>query len=189
MADKKSIENRRKLLKSIAAGSGTVIAGKNLPENWAKPVVDSVLLPVHAQASTPCGGLFYASPIVSACTAGPSPSTYFEVDESGSCPILVVSDSTPASSDFIQVNPFNTGNFTTIDTKISSSPANIFEQAEQDCGDASSIDYYNGTTTSPIPRSTPIPFFSRQSNPWEVSYQWANTDTTITLSNLVFRPA
>jgi len=51
MEDKKSIESRRKLLKSIAAGSGAIIAGKSLPENWTKPVVDSVILPVHAQTS------------------------------------------------------------------------------------------------------------------------------------------
>jgi len=51
-------ENRRKLLKSIAAGSGAIIAGKSLPESWSKPVVDSVMLPAHAQTSpspcTPC---------------------------------------------------------------------------------------------------------------------------------------
>ena len=51
MTDKKSSESRRKLLKSIAAGSGTVIAGKSLPKSWSKPVVDSVLLPAHAQTS------------------------------------------------------------------------------------------------------------------------------------------
>jgi hypothetical protein len=51
MTDKKSSDSRRKLLKSIAAGSGAVIAGKSLPENWAKPVVDSVMLPAHAQTS------------------------------------------------------------------------------------------------------------------------------------------
>lgn len=53
MPDKKSSENRRKLLKGIAAGSGAVIAGKSLPENWAKPVVDVVMLPLHAQTSPP----------------------------------------------------------------------------------------------------------------------------------------
>jgi len=51
MKDKKSSVSRRKLLKSIAAGSGAVIAGKSLPENWSRPVVDSVLLPAHAQTS------------------------------------------------------------------------------------------------------------------------------------------
>ena len=48
MTDKKSNDSRRKLLKSIAAGSGAVVAGKTLPEAWTKPVVDSVLLPAHA---------------------------------------------------------------------------------------------------------------------------------------------
>ena len=51
MPDNKSNESRRKLLKSIAAGSGAVIAGKSLPESWSRPVVDSVILPVHAQTS------------------------------------------------------------------------------------------------------------------------------------------
>jgi hypothetical protein len=53
MTNKKSNESRRKLLKSIAAGSGAVIAGKSLPENWSRPVVDSVMLPAHAETSPP----------------------------------------------------------------------------------------------------------------------------------------
>jgi hypothetical protein len=53
MTDKKSSESRRKLLKSIAAGSGAVIAGKSLPESWSRPIVDSVMLPAHAQTSPP----------------------------------------------------------------------------------------------------------------------------------------
>ena len=52
MKDKQSSESRRKLLKSIATGSGAIIAGKSLPESWAKPVVDSVMLPVHAQTTS-----------------------------------------------------------------------------------------------------------------------------------------
>ena len=42
---------RRKLLKGIAAGSGAVIAGKSLPDSWSRPMVDSVMLPAHAQTS------------------------------------------------------------------------------------------------------------------------------------------
>ena len=60
MKDEKSNESRRKLLKTIAAGSGAVIAGKSLPENWSRPVVDSVMLPAHAQTSP--GGLYYCTP-------------------------------------------------------------------------------------------------------------------------------
>jgi len=39
---------RRKLLKTIAAGSG-VISLNTIPDRWARPVVNSVLLPTHAQ--------------------------------------------------------------------------------------------------------------------------------------------
>jgi hypothetical protein len=49
----RSKQSRRKMLKSMAAGSGAVIAGKSMPDQWAKPMVDSVLLPVHAQTSGP----------------------------------------------------------------------------------------------------------------------------------------
>ena len=52
MSDKKSSESRRKLLKSIAAGSGAFITGKSIPESWSRPVVDSVMLPAHALTST-----------------------------------------------------------------------------------------------------------------------------------------
>ncbi|MFW2439298.1 MAG: hypothetical protein ACN4GR_07990 [Arenicellales bacterium] len=42
---------RRNLLKGIAMGSGAVLAGKTLPDSWSRPVVDSVMLPAHAQTS------------------------------------------------------------------------------------------------------------------------------------------
>lgn len=49
--ENKTLKNRRKLLKTVAAGGGAIIAGKTLPEKWGRPVVDSVLLPAHAQTS------------------------------------------------------------------------------------------------------------------------------------------
>ena len=49
--DKKTAEDRRKLLKTVAAGGGAIIAGKTLPEKWTKPAVDAVMLPAHAQTS------------------------------------------------------------------------------------------------------------------------------------------
>ena len=63
-----SDNKRRKLLKSIAAGSGAVIAGKNLPESWSQPIVDSVMLPTHAQTSPgqyTSGGLINLSSVQS----------------------------------------------------------------------------------------------------------------------------
>lgn len=53
MTDNNTEKNtaRRRLLKSIVAGGGVLATGKLLPENWARPVVQSVLLPAHAQTS------------------------------------------------------------------------------------------------------------------------------------------
>jgi hypothetical protein len=47
--------SKRKLLKSIAAGGGAVVAGKSLPESWSAPVIDSVMLPAHASTTQDCG--------------------------------------------------------------------------------------------------------------------------------------
>ena len=44
-------EKRRKALKSILAGSGTVITAAAMQDKWTKPVIESVVLPAHAQAS------------------------------------------------------------------------------------------------------------------------------------------
>ena len=44
--------SRRKLLKSIVAGSCAIVACKSLSDRWSRPVVDSVMLPAHAQTST-----------------------------------------------------------------------------------------------------------------------------------------
>ncbi len=45
--------SRRRLLKALAV-SGSALAGvKVLPDAWVKPVVESVVVPAHAQASPP----------------------------------------------------------------------------------------------------------------------------------------
>lgn len=41
-------ESRRKLLRKLAAGG---VAGAALPAAWSKPVIDSVILPAHAQTT------------------------------------------------------------------------------------------------------------------------------------------
>ena len=91
MTDKKSGESRRKLLKSIAAGSGAIVAGKSLPESWSKPVVDSVMLPAHAETSPPssasCSGLNFTYTLTCDASAGGGHIVY-GVDDTGTCPVL-----------------------------------------------------------------------------------------------------
>lgn len=55
MSDRKSNDSRRKLLKSFAAGSGAVVAGKSIPGSWTKPVINAVMLPAHASTTDDTG--------------------------------------------------------------------------------------------------------------------------------------
>jgi len=47
----RSNRSRRNTLKKLLAGSGVIIASQSTPEKWTKPIVDSVMLPAHAQTS------------------------------------------------------------------------------------------------------------------------------------------
>jgi hypothetical protein len=46
-----SVENRRKVLRSLGGAAGVLGAATQVPEKWTRPVVDSVMLPAHAQTS------------------------------------------------------------------------------------------------------------------------------------------
>lgn len=47
----RSKQLRREALKSIVVGGGAVAAIKTMPEQWAKPLVNSLIIPSHAQTS------------------------------------------------------------------------------------------------------------------------------------------
>ena len=51
MKTNKKTNARRAILKSMAAGGGAIAAGKMVPEKWTQPVIESVVLPAHAQTS------------------------------------------------------------------------------------------------------------------------------------------
>jgi hypothetical protein len=47
------VESRRRLLKALAAAGGAVTTATVLPDAWKKPLINSVVVPLHAQASAP----------------------------------------------------------------------------------------------------------------------------------------
>lgn len=99
MFDENHRESRRKLLRSIAAGSGAVAVatGKAMPESWTKPVIDSVLLPAHAQTSVP--------------RSGPTRATFSQTLSSGElCPVLGTGTPVPDPAPFLF--DWATGGFT-----------------------------------------------------------------------------
>jgi hypothetical protein len=101
-SEKTANPNRRRLLTALAAGG--VVGANTLPERWIKPVVDSVMLPAHAQAT----GI--------APSAG-AVSSIFASRESGDDSLLVralefvipSAHARPPDSLYICVNPNATG--------------------------------------------------------------------------------
>lgn len=59
---------RRKILRTLVAGGGAVTAARITSEDWVRPVVESVVLPSHAQTSaagaTGPGGNFASGPVM-----------------------------------------------------------------------------------------------------------------------------
>jgi len=62
--------DRRRLLKALAGTGSVLAAGGVAPESWRRPVVQSILLPVHAQLS--CGGPGYAGGVLLTATSFPT---------------------------------------------------------------------------------------------------------------------
>jgi len=56
--EKSKVSNRRKLL----VGGGIIGAGSALPTKWTNAVVNTVVLPAHAQTTDPTGGGGNATP-------------------------------------------------------------------------------------------------------------------------------
>ncbi len=52
---------RRRLLLTLAATGGAFAAANVLPRQWTRPIIDTIVVPAHAQATGPVLGLFTTS--------------------------------------------------------------------------------------------------------------------------------
>lgn len=95
MTNTKSSGNRRKLLKTIAAGSGAIAAGRSLPDKWTAPIVDAVFLPAHAETTSTTT----SAPVP---TSTPVPTTPVP-SQCNPDPITVTDDGTGTSTDAIGI--------------------------------------------------------------------------------------
>lgn len=69
MSEKKSSQNRRNILKSV--GISSLAASASIPSTWHKPIVNTILIPAHAQTShVRCEGVFCDINFVSTVISG-----------------------------------------------------------------------------------------------------------------------
>ena len=109
---------RRKLLKSLTLGSATAFAAKSLPETWTRPVLESAMLPAHAQTtSVPSpGSCEITGPLLIANTGVTSSGPYsWTVTNTGSIPLTGVG---PPSGIIIS-GPSTTGPITLTGNNVS----------------------------------------------------------------------
>lgn len=103
---------RRNTIKFLAA-SGAVITGRALPESWTRPVLDSVVLPAHAQMSpqdeTPETTQFSDTQTVEN-TTGSNAVLNFSFDVAGLTPfgdgtvrVTAIGDIAPVSTEFYTI--------------------------------------------------------------------------------------
>jgi len=82
---------RRRVLQSIAAGGATITV-KALPEQWAKPVLDTAVLPVHAQSTCQAETLNCAVNTMINNAGDANPNTDFPVPCGGSFEVDRIAD-------------------------------------------------------------------------------------------------
>lgn len=105
--------SRRNTLRILAA-SGAVITGRTLPESWSRPVIDSVVLPAHAQMSPQDDGgpdtTQFSETQTVENTAGPNAVLDFSFDVTGFTPagdgtltVTAIGDIAPIASEFYTI--------------------------------------------------------------------------------------
>ncbi len=164
--------SKRKLLKSLGVAG---IAGAGLPATWTRPVVQSVVLPLHAQ--TTAESLVLSLEAYSASCEDESTQRlwfYHWVDDSGLYPVLISQADEPAHSNYFYRSYVNTKD-TQVRYYLTEYPAEITYAANCFCG--SQPFTYDGPYSFPL-LSVP------GGKPWQVYYEAAIDDEGVTTSEI-----
>lgn len=108
-------QSKRKILASIGITSG-VIGASTLSHNWVKPVVDSVVLPAHAQTTGAMATPTTAAPAATTTTTAPAATTTTTAPSGTDCYVGQMvgpgeSCTYPGTSEEFSVLPDGSGHF------------------------------------------------------------------------------
>ncbi len=179
MSDIKPTDSRRKLLKSIAAGSGAVVAGKTLPESWSKPVVDSIILPAHAELTIEtCPPVTIPDIVVNCSDANFDSSTYYVIDDvSNECPAAVEIERPKESEPTIL-------NIDMIHVQGDSGALQIQTIAEHLDGEYECSETDSSQITSPLPWAIE----SLSGADWMITFNYDVSKSGMSITGIVFTP-
>ncbi|MDZ7842412.1 MAG: hypothetical protein U5R46_16560 [Gammaproteobacteria bacterium] len=179
------MKQRRTLLKGI---------GLSLPAVWGTPVVQSVVLPAHAQTSTDnptseinssgCPDLIIPGTSISCpVMVSGSVGTQFRVDENGECPIVTEAidfELTPPE-DVLQVEVEQNGSsfFNNVGISVRTNDERASRNTT-DCGLTP-----NSMGTSPYTFN----FQGSSGNPWQAEFTLSIANSTVSLSDILLTPA
>lgn len=96
---------RRKLITRTGMACGTVLAANSLPEQWLKPVINSIVLPAHAQTSVVCE-ISCLSP-ATYCSSGDSNAIRLTVSEDGMIQVQTSDGTASAQVDICEGGGFS----------------------------------------------------------------------------------
>ncbi len=91
---------RRKLITTTGVACGTALGANSLPEQWLKPIVNSVILPAHAQTSVGCD-LSCLSP-ATYCSSSSSSAIRLTVSEDGAIQVQTSGGTASAQIDICE---------------------------------------------------------------------------------------
>lgn len=185
------MNKKRKLLKVLSFGGA--VAATQLPAKWAKPIVEAVSLPAHAQTSLPSEDTNCALPLTigdltAECSDPSNGSTgdfsFYQIDVSGQCPVLVGPLSSSPSGGEIQVTdgynaPTNTARIWIVGRDSSNG---ITGETGAAGGSFSCTSQILSDTNS----SFTVP--DSEDNPWTLSFELSTTDTVLTYFNIELMP-
>ncbi len=180
MTEKKTADSRRKALKSIAAGTGAVVAGKSLPESWAKPIVDSVILPAHALISDPaltsspseCNDELTITEEIHSCSDSQTNEIAHYIDDSEECPVVKIGVATGEATS-LYIHKYSTSFTVGIGFLVG--------------GDNEQISVLCGQVDTSDSQGYEKQFSATSGAPWKVTFTLSrnNADKQVSVSNIV----
>lgn len=189
---------RRGILKSLGGG-GLLAAGGLVPARWARPVVESVILPAHAQTSSedasqepdapedPCesrDSLANCDTTLTVNDLGPigcgstaSAITEFIVDDTGDCPIITNDIDDPGSGNVVEVILISGGG----------QAVQVLAEVRIDGITNSSVEgFCDQSATTPGPTAQ---FASYNGCPWLIAFALVIAGSTATITDIEVFPA